>query len=354
MSILYMNLGLVYMLSMFARKVQSSSIRVSYLVPARVAVFLAIVVFVCVSGLRKNIGDTFFYMHSYEITTYTWSQVQAQSDIGFGLLQMFLKNISGDPQLLVFTTALITNTLIVLVLYNYSKLFELSLYVYITGGLFIVSMNGIRQVLAAAIAFTAIKYIMNGNMKRYIAVVLVASLFHQSALILIPIYFLVRFKAWSKATVALLLLSVVIVVGFEQFSNLLFNTIEGTQYEEYKDFQEGGANFLRVVVYGAPLIVAFFGKDKLREIFPNSDYMVNLTLVGLVFMIVSTQNWIFARFSIYFTLYQLILISWIVKLFRPRDEKLIYFALIVLYFGYFYFENDLNMNLQYESDYLVW
>ena len=79
--------------------------------------------------------------------------IKEQDDIGFGILQMVLQSISKDPQLLIFTTALITNTLIVIVLYNYSRFVELSLFVYITGGLFIVSMNGIRQVLAAAIAF---------------------------------------------------------------------------------------------------------------------------------------------------------------------------------------------------------
>ncbi|WP_394218325.1 EpsG family protein [Halobacillus trueperi] len=356
MAQLWMNLALVFTFA-FCARFAGVNIQTRTMVlpkPNKFFVLLALAILVIVSGLRSNIGDTYFYKRIYEINDFTWAFIQSQKDIGFGLLQALLKNISSDPQILVFTTALITNTLIILVLYKYSRLFELSLYVYITGGLFIVSMNGIRQVLAAAIAFTALRYIMNGNVKRYMIVILVASLFHQSALVLLPIYFLVRFKAWSKATVALLLLSVVIVIGFDQFSAVLFSAIEDTQYGEYKDFTEGGASFLRVVVFGAPVVLAYLGRDKLRNIFPKSDYIVNLTLVGLVFMIVSTQNWIFARFSIYFTLYQLILISWVVKLFRPRDEKLIYFAIIVLYFGYFYFENVINLNLEYRSDYLTW
>ena len=59
-----------------------------------------------------------------------------------------------------------------------------------------------------------------------------------------------------------------------------------------------------------------------------------MSLLGLVFMIISTQNWIFARFSIYFGLYQLILISWIIKLFTEKDQKLIYYAILVFYFIY--------------------
>ena len=163
---------------------------------------------------------------------------------------------------------------------------------------------------------------MNGNLKRYVLVIIIASLFHQSALILLPIYFLVQFKAWSKATVALLIFSVVIVIGFEQFSNLLFSAIEDTQYGDYQDFSEGGASVLRVAIFGAPILVAFLGRHKLRDIYPQSDYIVNLCLIGLVFMIVSTQNWIFARFSIYFSLYQLILISWAVKAFVGKKSEI--------------------------------
>ena len=42
---------------------------------------------------------------------------------------------------------------------------ELSLYVYIASGMYLVSMNGVRQYLTAAIIFTATKYILDGNWK---------------------------------------------------------------------------------------------------------------------------------------------------------------------------------------------
>src|SRR5690606_3034867 len=111
--------------------------------------------------------------------------------------------------------------------------------------------------------------------------------------------------AWSKATYILLLFSIVIVIGFDQFSTLLFSAIEESQYGHYSNFQEGGANILRVAIDAVPLLIAYLGRDKLRELYPSSDYIVNMAFVGFIFMVISTQNWIFARFSIYFSLYQL-------------------------------------------------
>jgi transmembrane protein EpsG len=355
MTFLWWNLAIVFICSFFARYF-STPVAVNggpmYVRPNRLLVACVMASIVIIAGLRKNIGDTFFYMHSYEVSNFTWDSIVKNKDIGFGILQMLLKNYSSDPQTLIFTTALITNILIILILSRYSRILELSTFVYITGGLFLVSMNGIRQVLAAAIIFTATRFIINGNWIAYFIVVLFASTFHQSALILLPIFFLVRYKAWSRATIILLFFSVIIVAGFDLFSSLLFSAIEDTQYGHYSNFNEGGANIIRVVVYAAPLVIAYLGKEKLRDIFPSSDYIVNMALVGLIFMIISMQNWIFARFSIYFNLYQLILVSWVVQLFREKQQRVIYYLIIVFYFLYYYYESVISLNILYESNYL--
>lgn len=355
MAALWINLILVFVFSSFARYFSRQLAFNNYdVLPIKLnkwLTLLVVVTMVLVSGMRINIGDTYYYMHAYNVTEFTWEYVKENKDMGFGVLQLILKKYSEDAQILIVVTSLITNLLIITVLMKYSRLFEISTYVYITGGLFLVSMNGIRQVLAAAIIFTATKYLINGNWIAYFAIVLLGSTIHQSALILLPIYFLVRYKAWSRATIILLFASVIIAIGYNQFSELLFTAIADSQYGHYSDFHEGGANSIRVLVYSAPLIIAFLGRDKLRELFPSSDFIVNMALVGLLFMIISTQNWIFARFSIYFNLYQLILVSWIVKLFREREQRFMYFVIIFCYFLYYYYESVISLNVVYKSDF---
>ncbi|MEI4828904.1 EpsG family protein [Bacillus sp. FJAT-53711] len=355
MTIFWINLLVVFIVSFFARYFATITCTTNVLIsikPNKILVFVALLPLVLISGLRKDIGDTGFYKYAYKISDFTWNHIKSEKDIGFGIFQMFLKKFSDDPQIMVFTTALITNVLVILVLYKYSRLFELSMYVYITGGWYLVSMNGIRQSLAAAIIFTATKFLIEGNWKKYILIVLIASTFHQSALILIPIYFLVRFKAWSKTTFILIFCSILLVIVFNQFTSVLFAAIENTQYGQYKDFVAQGANVFRVAVYAVPLVIAYLGREKLREIYPDCDYIVNMSIINVVFMIVSTQNWIFARFSIYFGLYQIILISWIVKVFNEKDQKLVYYAILVFYFIYYYYENVRSLNIIYRSDFI--
>jgi transmembrane protein EpsG len=356
MTILWFNLAVIFLFAFFSRYFSTAIISNNGLViikPNKILILLLTSVLVLISGLRNNIGDTYFYMHGYKITDFTWEYIQKSRDVGFNVFQMILKSFSSDPQVLIFVTALITNLFIVIVLYQYSRLIELSLYVYITSGLHLVSMNGIRQFMAASIIFIATKYLLNGDWKKYFLIILLASTIHQSALILLPIYFLVRNKAWSRSTYLLLLLSLIIVVGYNQFSEILFSSLEDTQYGHYQNFSEGGANIIRVLVNAIPLIIAFIGREKLREIFPKSDYIVNMSIVGLLFLVVSTQNWIFARFIIYFGLYQLILISWIVKVFSNQSEKLIYYSILIFYFLFYFYECVMVFGTEYHSDYLT-
>ena len=354
MTILWINLALVFIFSFMSRLLAKPAYAVQqnglgYPRPNKVFIFLVVATLAIISGLQVNIGDTYFYMNSFKNNDMTWEMIIEGKDIGFGVYQMIIQSFTNNPQYLIFITAMITNILIVSVFYNYSRMIELSTFVYIAGGTHLVSMNGIRQVMAAAICFIAIRYLLKGDFLKYALIILLASTIHFSALVLLPMYFLTRVKAWSKFTFFSLAMAVLIVIGFDQFASIFFSALEETQYGEYSSFQEGGANIIRVFVSSAPLVLAYLGRDRLREYFPNIDYIVNMSLFGLIFMIISTQNWIFARVSIYFNLFQLILISWIVLIFAKKDQKFIYYCLLTFYFAYYYYEMVISLNMHYIS-----
>ncbi|TLS49401.1 EpsG family protein [Paenibacillus antri] len=353
MTILYMNLAAVYLLAFMSRYLSTrtaigpAGIRPSYYFGLLAAASLCLV-----SGLRRNIGDTFFYMHSYVVEDFSLENLSLSGDFGFTILQALLHRITDDPQILIFVTGVATNALIVVVLLKYSRMIELALFVYIASGMFTVSMNGIRQYLAAAIIFAGLKYVLNGDWKKYFCIVLFASTFHKTALILLPIYFLVRREAWTKMTLMLLGVAVMLALGFNLVSNILFAALGDTKYSVYSEFNEGGANVIRLAVNMVPIVIAYLGRHKLRQLWPKSDYIVNLALLSNVIMLIATQNWIFARLNIYFDLYNLILISWGVKLFVEKHRSLIYYGMIAFYAVYFFFEHDIILNLHYQSDYI--
>lgn len=360
MTVLWINLLIVFVCAAFARMIPlmrtdglpAGTDGSTPLKPNKLLVAAAGASIVLVSGLRSNIGDTPFYMYSYHLLRPTFEDFSFAGDFGFNAIQIVLKKLTPDPQALIFLTALTTNVLIVAGLYRYSRMIEVSLFLYITTGMFTVSMNGIRQYLAASILFAGTHWLMRGDWKRYFPLVLAAATIHKTSLIMLPVYFLVRRKAWTRATLLLLALAVLAAVGFDQFFGILLMLLEGSRYAIYGQFDEGGANIIRVAVAGVPLLIAFLGRHKLRSIWPESDIFVNMTLLGFVFMVISTANWIFARFNIYFGLYSLVLFSWIIPLFAERYRKLVYYGLLVFHLLYFYYEHVVTLNLHYRSRFL--
>ena len=95
MTIFYLNLVIVFMLAFFARyfatPVSTGPILIK---PNKYFTYLAIAILILVAGLRNNIGDTFFYMYSYETVQLTWDKIGFSADFGFNLYQMLLQRIS--------------------------------------------------------------------------------------------------------------------------------------------------------------------------------------------------------------------------------------------------------------------
>lgn len=356
MTVFWINLTVVFIFSILARytgKPVPSGI--NKFKPNKGFTFIAISSLVLVSGLRSGIGDTYFYKHSYTLMGTDLNRALSSTDFGFNILIVLLNYISRDPQILVFVTALITNTLIFKVVYNYADPFELGTFLYITTGSYLVSMNGIRQFFASAIVFAAIKWLNEGKWVKYLLVVLVASTIHLTALIMIPVYFIVRQKAWSKTTIIILGFTLTIFVFFRPFISGLFEVMGDNQYAHYKDYlsEAGhGANAMRSVIAAVPLALAYLGRKKLREFWPKSDYIVNMSLINIIFMLFSLYNWLFARFTVYFGLYNLILLPWTIKYaISNRNTKIMYFLLVLCYLIFYYFENVISLGMKYNSNY---
>ena len=68
MTILWINLFYRFHFSFFARYFSKPvTNEITYVKPNKFLIFISMFSLVMVSGLRNNIGDTYFYMHSYTL-----------------------------------------------------------------------------------------------------------------------------------------------------------------------------------------------------------------------------------------------------------------------------------------------
>lgn len=314
-------------------------------------VVIVSIILIIFSGFRTGaVGDTGMYMHSYRLYANDPSTLKLDRDGGFAILNLILIQFSSDPQMLVFVTSLIVSLCNMIIFYKYSSYLELQVYLYIASGYLTVTMNGMRQCVAAAILFTFTTFIIKGKFKEYIVVVLIISTIHASALIMIPVYFIVRQEAWSRNVVIMIVLACVGVVFYNVLSPILFKALENTQYGGYSEFNEGGSSFIRTVVNMVPVFLAYIKRDKLKEAWSESNIFVNMALINVIFVAFGMFNWIFNRFTLYMQLYNFILIPFIIRnCFKGKERRLLYFGVLLCYFVFFYREQVIGMNMSYPS-----
>ena len=330
--------------------------RISYDKKFRVlAIFwiaFATLILIFLSGLRSGIGDTYFYKHSFTILAQNPDSFKFEGDFALNLLSLIIINFTSDPQVLIFIAALITNLFNIIMFNKYRSYLELQIYIYITSGYYCTTMNGLRQCIAAALVFICTPLIIKRSFFSYCILVILISTFHQSALALIPIYFVVKEKAWSKRMVKFMIITMVIIVFYQLVSPFIFKILEYTSYSKYSEFSEGGSSLMRTIVNSVPVILAYLKREELEEKWKIKDVFVNMSIINLIFVALGMFNWIFNRFALYTQLYNFVLIPYIIKnCFKGKERRLLYIGAIICYFIFFYREQVIGMGMKYTSDY---
>lgn len=349
MAIMIYTLILTFIFSFFSREMEKYNKNLS----SKYFVVITLCILVAVPALRTNIGDTYVYKQSFEsMGSKTLVDIfNDYGDVGYYVFTFYLYKISSNPQIMIFVTALITQVCYFKFFYKYRTYLELEIFMYITSGYFFVTMNGIRQSLAAGILVLATKYLIDRNLKKYLLIVIFASLVHQSALIMILVYFIVRSKPFSKETFIMIFGAVIGVMLFNELIPLLFKLLQGSNYEHYEQvFKEGteqGANIFRVFVVMVPVILSYLKKEDLEK-WKNGRVFINMAIINLIFMIFSLKTWIFARFTIYFNLYNCILLPCIIsKSSNQKEKRILYLFFILCYLLFFLVEQRVAERIRF-------
>lgn len=152
---------------------------------------------------------------------------------GWILLCKCLYYISNNYRILLIVDSLIIVGGYLTTIRKYSPLLNISVFVFLCTT-FNQSLFVLRQHTAMAICLLSIPFIFERNLKKFLIVISIASLIHQTAVIFIPIYFVyvIKFtkKFWCIYILALLVGSVVAAPIFNwTFSHLWYNSYEGRE-----------------------------------------------------------------------------------------------------------------------------
>lgn len=305
-------------------------------------------------------ADTGAYVFTFNQMPSDFSQIgnymaNVNKDELFYFVSALIKVIISTKYTTYFLILAVFHVFCLLVVYRkYSESVFLTLFLFLASTDYISWMyNGIRQFTAVCLTFICFGFILK---KKYIPAIIIiafASLFHGSALIVIPFIFIVQGKPWNKKTILFILGIIVAVLFVDRFTDILDSLLVDTQYSNVvSDWQSGdddGTNFIRVIVYSLPAIIALFGRKQIANANnPVINICTNMSIAaaGFYFISMFTSGIFMGRLPIYFSLYSYILLPWEINhIFKKDIAKAVTIVMIICYLGYYFYSLKFGFGL---------
>ncbi len=312
----------------------------------KVPLFYALVIFGFFTfwiGMRGRMFDTDAYVSGFERIPEDFEAAWATVDWNgkaplFDIFSIFFKCfISQNSMWWLMTIAIISLGSVMIVLRKYSVDFFFSSFVFIALTTFTWAMNGMRQFICVAILFLCCGFLKDKKAVRFIAMALLMSIVHFTAILMIPMYFVAVSKPWRLRIFLFILIIVLICFFAEPFFEQIEDTVlDGTAYEGATDqfAEDDGVNPLRAVFASIFPILALVRRKELEEHYEDEPMLpiaINMSLAAAALYVIGifTSGILVGRLPIYCSVYNMLLIPYILRYgFNKKDSTFVRMGII--------------------------
>jgi hypothetical protein len=263
---------------------------------------------------------------------------------GFYFLGVIIKTISDNVTIYFITLSILTFLFLYVFARKYCMYPLIGLCVYM--GRFLVGRNmvQIRAALAIAIIICGTKYITKQKLWKFLALVVIAYLFHHSAIIAIPVYFMGKLNI-RKIHIFIGIIIAFIIAGF--YGGLIRDVISNSEYvnEMASSYvQEGSekawSNTLAnpMIYYQCFILFLFtFYERKFAKVTVHYYTIRNAYFYSTVILIVLCQYAVVAaRSSTIFATYEMVVVPMFITLFAKKNRVIPYLCIMAIYAIFFF------------------
>ena len=309
---------------------------------------------------RVNFGDTEVYRKTFRdiptlggpLTSYL---SEHGKDQGFTVLVSVIKTLIGsNDKLFFFLIAAFQMFCIIYFLRKYSTSFLLSVFMFVISTDYLSWMfNGMRQFIAVCIVLLSFGLVLRKKYIPAVLVILLASTIHASALIMIPLIFVMQGPSWNWKTLLLLVGVGTAILLIDPFTSFVDSILAETQYNDLitNDIWENdnGTNALRALFYSIPAILSLIGKrfvDRERSPIINLCVHCGICTAALYLLSVFSSGIYIGRLPIYTTLQGYVAVPWLIDhMFTKQSAKIVTGGLICGYLAFFYYQMHVAWNI---------
>lgn len=259
------------------------------------------------------------------------------TEVGFNLFVKIIQHIfgaDGKKYLIIFAIiGFVTLFLFLKGLTGLCENFALSFFMFTVLGYYASSFNSIRNYLAFAVAFYAVRFIFRKEYWKFVLCVLLASTFHISILIVLVAYplGLIKWKPWSVALLSVVTASFLIFPGV--YKSLVFLV-----YPQYENsiYDTGSTSYINIARCVGVLVLSLIMYKKVLKNNQLNMFYFNMNVLALIIYSCCSFIPVISRAGYYFNIFQVVLVPHIIDAFPKKWMKIVSIvAIIVLGTAYY-------------------
>ena len=340
MTTYYWTIALVFVFSLFAEvyetQIEGVTQKRKKSGVTKFFLFLTTFVLIFVAGSRYYVGTDYgaYYKGLTTFAPRLKEAVKSFDEPGLPFLATVVLWFTNDGAWFIMTCAALTIGLFMITIFKNTESYIMSAMLFtliVWNGTF----NGVRQYLASAILFCGHRYIFEKKLIKWLLVVLLASCFHISAVVMVVLYFLLRNKIRIRNVLLLALGTFIVSANYDKifsFIGLLKDSEIGVS-----DYMVNSVSALRILVSCAPAIAVLFiyiQKDANAE----ETFYINSLIIHGAAMVAASNSTYLARIGIYSSPFVCVALPRLFHLKNNVSEMLMRIGIVLLYGIFFYVE----------------
>lgn len=206
--------------------------------------------------------------------------------------------------------------------------------------LFLVHLSSLRQTFAICFVIIATNFAVKRKLLMYCLFILIAVGFHKSAMILLPVYFILNDSKIKKKWIVLTYALIGLLIGTPLFEILLYRILEYFPIHYTYYFEQGFQNSLRATLISSFfffLVILNINKLKGKEMIYGK-----LSLIATIISLLAIKTSMITRVGMYFDIFLIITIPQIFSKIEVKAYRQILFIIMILIYllRYFSFFNN--------------
>lgn len=282
------------------------------------------------SALRIGIGND-YWVYRDNFLHIISGDTKVSYEIGFKVLVKVLQGLFGyDNYRIVFAVmAFLTSFFFLKGLYDSSDWFAVTFFLFMANGFYFMSFSNVRYYFVMAVCAYAMKFLFRKDYVKFVFWVVFAALFHQSVLLVIPVYLIAYYVKWNKRTTWLIPAACLALwLGKAVFRRLMF--VFYPYYEGDAILDVESVSYVNIAKCLAVLIFSLIYYKKGIKGNPKAETLFNLNLFALI--IYSFGHYILetSRICYYMVLGHVFLIPILLRSIEDKRQRRFFLAAVTL------------------------